>query len=447
MPVPIIIEAIENGFEKMPAVYTFLQYVWKVLPYILAITLAKWYFGGARNTSERNMHSKVVMMTASYLQKSGGTAGIGAVVAHELASRGAQLVLLVQQRLNDAFLVDYIEDLRERTGNELITAEQVDLSSLHSIRVFATKWVDNAPPRRLDTIILCGNVMTPKNAPIEVSEDGVEATFAINYLANFHLLSILSPALRAQPPDRDVRVILGSCASYMGGIVPEQVPLPKRDHAIPPSSPKQPKDAKAKPTQQQTPRQLAKNPSLAYGSSKLALMTFAQAFQKHLSAYKRPDSNPVNAHVILADPGWSRTPGMRRYLTFGSLWGLAAYLIAWPFWCLVLKSPQQGAQTFLYAAMEEKYGKGEGGKLLKECREVKISDRKTEVRDEGVQKRLWEVSDKAIEALEKEGARRRAEAKKDEEEATRNEEKAKSAGPKPGSRKSRKAEQKEEKGQ
>ena len=70
MPVPIIIEALTNGLESMPVVHTFLQYVWKVFPYVLAIALAKWYFGGARNTSERTMHSKVVMMTASYLQKS-----------------------------------------------------------------------------------------------------------------------------------------------------------------------------------------------------------------------------------------------------------------------------------------------------------------------------------------------------------------------------------------
>ena len=349
----------------------------------------------------------------------------------------------MQQRLNDAFLVDYIEDLRERTGNELITAEQVDLSSLHSIRVFATKWVDNAPPRRLDTVILCGNVMTPKNAPLEVSKDGVEATFAINYLANFHLLSILSPAIRAQPPDRDVRIILGSCASYMGGTVPNSVPFPRFDRADPPPSSKQPKKAKQKSSQPEQPKLLAKNPSFAYGSSKLALMTFAQAFQKHLSMYKRPDSNPVNARVLLVDPGWSRTPGMRRYLTFGSLWGLAVYLFTWPFWCLVLKSPQQGAQTFLYAVMEEKFGKGEGGMLLKECREVKVAANKTEVRDEGVQKKLWEVSEKAIEALEKEGARKRADAKKDEEEAQRKEEKVNSAGPKPGSRKSKKAEQEE----
>ena len=82
-------------------------------------------------------------------------------MARDLATRGAQLVLLTQHELSDPFIVDYIDDLRETTNNSLITAEQVDLSSLHSIRKFATKWVDNAPPRRLDMIILCANTFTP----------------------------------------------------------------------------------------------------------------------------------------------------------------------------------------------------------------------------------------------------------------------------------------------
>jgi len=290
-------------------------------------------------------------------------------------------------------------DLRASTGNELITAEQVDLSSLHSIRLFATKWVDNAPPRRLDMVILCANVMTPKGGMIKLSEDGVESNFAINYLANFHLLSILSPALRAQPADRDVRIIFGCCSSYMGGVIPDTVPQPNTTARL----------------GLQKMKVVAADPSAAYGSSKLALMTFAVAFQKHLAAYQRPDKQPMQSRVIMVDPGWSRTPGMRRYLNFGSLWGLALYLVMWPFWWLVLKSPVQGAQTFLYAAMEAEYGRGEGGRFLKECQDRKIY--RNEINDEDVQKTLWGMSEKAIEALEKEGAKKRAAAKAQEKEA------------------------------
>ncbi len=153
----------------------------------------------------------------------------------------------------------------------------------------------------------------------------------------------------------------------------------------------------------------------AYGSSKLALTVFAQAFQKHLSAYKRPDKEPNNARVIVVDPGFTRTPGMRRWLSGGSLWGLLLYLATWPLWWLVLKSPEQGAQSFLWAAMEAQLGRGDGGKLIKECREVDYL--KKEVKSEEVAKKLWEFGEKQIEALEKEGAVRRKVAKMEQQES------------------------------
>lgn len=334
----------------------------------------------------------------------GGTAGIGAEVVKGLATRGAQIILLVQQPLSDPFLVDYIEDLREQTSNELITAEHVDLASLHSIRVFATKWVDNAPPRRLDTIVLCANTMTPTGGKPAITEDGLESTWGLNYLANFHLLSILSPALRAQPPDRDVRIVFGTCSAYVAGKMPDFDPK---------SSSKKGKGETG---------QAEFESGSVYATSKLALMTFAVAFQKHLNAYVRPDKKPMNARVIMVDPGWTRTPGMRRHLTFGTLWGLALYLITWPVWWLVLKSADQGAQTFLHAVMEAKWGRGEGGYFLKECRQVGWS--RSEISDEDLQKKLWSSSEKTIELLEKEGAKRRATEKKESEKAEKKEAKS-----------------------
>ncbi len=316
-------------------------------------------------------------------QLQGGTSGIGAAVAQALAQRGAQIILLTHHAPSDPFLVDFIDDLRTATNNELIYAEQVELSSLHSIRLFATKWVDNAPPRRLDMIILCANTLTPCWGTVRATQDGLEANWGINYLANFHLLSILSPAVRAQPPDRDVRIIFGTCTSHLGGS------LTLKDGRDP----------------------LPANQS--YGSSKLALTVLAQAFQKHLDVYQRPDKQPNNARVIVVDPGFTRTPGMRRWLTGGSLWGLLLYMSTWPLWWLILKSPEQGAQSFLQAAMDAELGRRDGGSLIKECREIDYL--KKEVKDEEVAKTLWQYSEKQIEALEKEGAVRRKVAKGEDE--------------------------------
>lgn len=347
------------------------------------LTLLKLYTAGRANPTERNLHGKVVILT-------GGTSGVGAQVAHELASRGAQLVLLSQNPPSDPFLVEYIQDLRDRTNNQLVYTEQVDLRSFHSIRKFATKWIDNAPPRRLDMVVLCAATLTPPGGKRKESDEGVEQTWMVNFLANFHLLGILSPALRAQPIDRDVRVIIATCSSYIGS--------PSLKRALSPST---------------------WSPGTAYARSKLALNVFGHAFQKHLDAYKRPDGAPMNARVVFVDPGLARTPSTRRWLTRGSLWGLALYLGAYPLPWFLLKSPYMAAQSILYAAMAPELGRGEGGKLIKECMQVDFA--RSEVRDEEVAKKLWEESDALIEKVERMQAKKRGVQKAEEDKRAKQE--------------------------
>jgi NAD(P)-dependent dehydrogenase (short-subunit alcohol dehydrogenase family) len=378
MPIHFLAEVVWKGVPWLPNAWT----IFKVLLAVTIVGLLKWYSMGASNPAERQMHGKVIMMT-------GGTSGIGAATALSLAQRGAQLILLVHQSPNDLFLLDFIDDLREKSGNEMIYAEQVDLSSLFSIRQFATKWIDNAPPRRLDMIILCGATLTPPGKPRTTTDEGLEENWMVNYLANFHLLSILSPAIRAQPPDRDVRIIFATCSAYSNA------------PAIEDGS-----DAMKKKEW---------TPSKAYARSKLALTIFGHAFQKHLDAYKRPDGAPMNARVIFVNPGYARTPGMRRWLSRGTLWGLGLYLVMWQNAWILLKSSEGGAQSFLYAAMEVTLGRGPGGKMIKECQEVPYT--RTDVKDEKVAKKLWEGSEKLIERVEREEAVRRALEKKEKDAA------------------------------
>ncbi|KAH7349273.1 retinol dehydrogenase [Plectosphaerella cucumerina] len=353
---------------------------------IFTIWLVKTWSAGATTRAERKMHGRVVMVT-------GGTTGIGAQVVYELAKRGAQVILLTRTPVGDPYMVDYINELRETTENHLIYAEQVDLTSLHSIRQFATKWIDNAPPRRLDTVILNAATMTSPGSPMKKTSEGIEETWMVNFLANFHLLGILSPALRVQPFDRDVRVIITTCASYIGS-PPLSDPFGDKSWS----------------------------PGKAYKRSKLALMTFGLAFQKHLDAYKRPDGLPMTSRVIFVDPGYTRTPGMRRWLTRGSLWGLFLYLVSYPLPWLFLKSPAQGAQSILHAVMEGELVRGPGGKLIKECMEVDFA--RKDVRDEEEAKKLWEDSDKLIEKTEKEQAIIRARKKKEAEQKAKRDQEA-----------------------
>ncbi len=65
--------------------------------------------------------------------------------------------------------------------------------------------------------------------------------------------------------------------------------------------------------------------------------------------------------------------------------------------------------------MEGEFGRGAGGKLIKECRERDFL--RSEVTDIQVAKKLWEFSEKQVEQTEKESAVRRALAKKEKDAA------------------------------
>ena len=61
MPLPFLAEVIFNGMPFGISGYT----VAKVVVLIALIAAVKWYNYGAINTAERQMHSKVVMITVS----------------------------------------------------------------------------------------------------------------------------------------------------------------------------------------------------------------------------------------------------------------------------------------------------------------------------------------------------------------------------------------------
>jgi len=59
MPIPIIAHGLQEGISAIPHAWT----VIRIAPWFILLAALKYYFGGARNTSERLMASKVVMVT------------------------------------------------------------------------------------------------------------------------------------------------------------------------------------------------------------------------------------------------------------------------------------------------------------------------------------------------------------------------------------------------
>lgn len=63
MPIPLVIQGAAKGISSIPYAWDVLHVAVRVVPWILVLGALKYYFGGARNTSERLMHSKRVMIT------------------------------------------------------------------------------------------------------------------------------------------------------------------------------------------------------------------------------------------------------------------------------------------------------------------------------------------------------------------------------------------------
>ncbi|RLV87737.1 putative oxidoreductase [Meyerozyma sp. JA9] len=376
MPLDIVASAFLEGPQTIPG----WEYIRAYGPTVATVAAAKYYFGGATSGWEREMHGKVFMVT-------GGTSGMGAYMVDYLARKGAQIVLLVRTT-EDPWLTEYVENLRDSTNNFMIYAETCNLADLYSVRKFATHWLDNQPPRRLDGIICCANESMPAGKPRAVSVDGLERQVAVNYVGHFHLLTLLAPSLRVQPPDRDVRVVLTTCSTMAAGAIDQNDLL------------------------WQSRRYPSWQPWKVHGSSKLLLGMFAKEYQRQLNRYERPDKSPCNVHINLVNPGLVRTPSTRRQLSLGTVWGLLVYILMFPLWFIFLKSAAQGAQSIIFALCAPVLAQSDTANLVQECK-IQPKVRK-ELVDEELQEKVFQDTEKLIEKLERASAVIRNRNKKDD---------------------------------
>lgn len=365
MPIDIISTAILDGPDAVPG----WNIVKKYGPYVAVAAATKYYFSGSSNTWNRDMYGRVFIIT-------GGTSGVGAQVAYDLAKKGAQIILLC--RVNDSWTSEYVEDLREKTNNHMIYAETCDLASLHSVRLFATTFLDNQPPRRLDGVICCAAECLPRGTQRQLSVDGVERHMAVNYLANYHLLTLLKPAMHVQPPDRDFRVVLATCSSQALGTV-DCDDLLWEDRQYPVSSPLR-----------------------VFGTSKLMLGMFGRLLQRDLNDYSRSDKAPCNIKVSVVNPGLMRSPSTQRFISMGKLWGLLLYVVLYPIWFFFFKSTTQGAQSILFAVAAPILGAQDGGNLIQECKIV--TKGRPELWDCALQDQVYQKTGELIEKLERQSA-------------------------------------------
>ncbi|MGI5221214.1 SDR family NAD(P)-dependent oxidoreductase [Nocardia sp. CA-290969] len=131
----------------------------------------------------------------------GSTGGIGKETARQLAALGAR-VFLVGRNVERAETA--VAELRTITGNAEIEAVTADLSRLRDVRRLADQVTSRVD--RLDVLI---NNAGATRTHRELTEDGIETTFAVNVVAPFSLTHRLLPALKAADSARVVNITGG----------------------------------------------------------------------------------------------------------------------------------------------------------------------------------------------------------------------------------------------
>ncbi len=131
----------------------------------------------------------------------GATNGIGLATARALAGAGLNVVMASRNIPRAALVEDH---LKKTTGNNNVSVISCDLSSLDSVSSCAHTFLERH--EHLDVLINNAGMMTNKQA---LSTDGVELTFATNYLGPYLLTRLLLGRIKESAEGRIVNVASG----------------------------------------------------------------------------------------------------------------------------------------------------------------------------------------------------------------------------------------------
>lgn len=127
----------------------------------------------------------------------GGTSGIGRATAAALAGLGADVTITSRDL---ATATEAADEIGRETATT-VTAEEVDLSSLSSVRALAGRY--ETDQRQIDVLINNAGTMTARR---QTTPDGLERTMAVNHFGPFLLTNLLLDRLVGRAPARVITV-------------------------------------------------------------------------------------------------------------------------------------------------------------------------------------------------------------------------------------------------
>ena len=138
-----------------------------------------------------DLQGKTVLVT-------GASSGIGLEACVKFAGMGADLVMVARDRTRGEAAVASVE---KRAKAKRPSLRLCDFSSQKSIRDLADEF--HASHSRLDVLVNDAGSVSPSR---ELTEDGIERTFAVNHLGYFLLTNLVLDRLKQSAPARVVNV-------------------------------------------------------------------------------------------------------------------------------------------------------------------------------------------------------------------------------------------------
>lgn len=128
----------------------------------------------------------------------GGTSGVGKATALGLAKQGATVVLLTQSEDRGMRVA---EEISRSSGNRNILPRVADLANLKSIHSFASDFINE-----FKYLHVLSNNAAVLPMQKELTSEGIEKIFAVNYLSHFVLTYLLLDLLQSSAPARVITV-------------------------------------------------------------------------------------------------------------------------------------------------------------------------------------------------------------------------------------------------
>jgi retinol dehydrogenase-14 len=277
------------------------------------------------------MHGKICLVT-------GASSGIGKATAQGLARMGATVVMVCRDAARGE---SALSEIKHKTGNNSIDLLVADLSSQKEIHRLADEYCSKY--QHLHVLINNAGVYYTKR---HVTVDGLEAMFAINYLARFLLTNLLLDIIKSSAPARIINV---AGAYHAKGMIDFDDLQGEKNF----------------------------DGQRANHQSKLADVLFTYELVRRL------EGTGVTANCL--HPGMVATDLIDKDNDFPVFFKYL-YKLSKP----LMKSPAKGAQTSIYLASSPEVEGVTGQYFVNK----KIADSSPESHDTQLAQRLWEVSER-----------------------------------------------------